>query len=134
EVRMPITILVVDDSPTLRGIVKIYMRPLQVEVMEADGGERALQLARLAVPTLIVADINMLGMDGITFVKQLRADASVEVRRIPVIFLTGDKSGELRQRAADAGANDFLEKPVKSGPLQEAVKRILDDGSDERTA
>ena len=40
---MPVTILVVDDSPTLRGIVKIYLRPLQVEVMEADGGERALR-------------------------------------------------------------------------------------------
>ena len=122
---MPITILVVDDSPTLRGIVKIYMRPLQVDVMEADGGERALQLARLAVPTLIVADINMPGMDGITFVKQLRADSRPEVRNIPVIFLTGDKSGELRQRAQEAGASDFLEKPVKSGPLQDAVKRIL---------
>ena len=117
---------------TLRGIVKIYMRPLQVEVMEADGGERALQLARLAVPTLIVADINMPGMDGITFVKQLRADSRPEVRNIPVIFLTGDKTGELRQRAALAGANDFLEKPVKSGPLQDAVKRIL--SSEEKTA
>jgi two-component system chemotaxis response regulator CheY len=122
---MPITILVVDDSPTLRGIVKIYMRPLQVDVMEADGGERALQLARLAVPTLIVADINMPGMDGITFVQKLRAEPRAEVRNIPVIFLTGEKSGELRKRAADAGANDFLEKPVKSAPLQEAVKRIL---------
>lgn len=120
------TILVVDDSPTLRGIVKIYMRPLQVEVMEADGGERALQLARLAVPALVVADINMPGMDGITFVKKLRAEPRAEVRRIPVIFLTGDKSGELRERAAEAGANDFLEKPVKSAPLQEAVRRILD--------
>ncbi len=122
---MSVTILVVDDSPTLRGIVKIYMRPLQVDVMEADGGERALQLARLAVPTLILADINMPGMDGITFVKQLRADSRAEVRGIPVIFLTGDKSGELRQRAQEAGASDFLEKPVKSGPLQDAVKRIL---------
>ena len=122
---MPVTILVVDDSPTLRGIVKIYMRPLQVEVMEADGGERALQLARLAVPTLIVADINMPGMDGITFVKHLRADARADVRGIPVIFLTGDKSSELREKAAAAGADDFLEKPVKSAPLQESVRRIL---------
>ena len=122
---MPITILVVDDSPTLRGIVKIYMRPLAVEVMEADGGERALQLARLAVPSLIVADINMPGMDGITFVKQLRADSRPEVRNIPVIFLTGEKTEEQRERAKAAGANDFLEKPVKSAPLQEAVRKIL---------
>ena len=129
---MAITILVVDDSPTLRGIVKIYLRPLHVDVMDADGGERALQLARLALPSLIVADINMPGMDGITFVKQLRADSRPEVRNIPVIFLTGDKTGELRQRAALAGANDFLEKPVKSGPLQDAVKRIL--SSEEKTA
>jgi two-component system chemotaxis response regulator CheY len=130
---MPVTILVVDDSPTLRGIVKIYMRPLQVEVMEADGGERALQLARLAVPAAIVADINMPGMDGLSFLRQLRADARSDVRRIPVIFLTGDKSGELREQAAEAGANDFLEKPVKSAPLQEAVKRVL-QGGEERTA
>ena len=122
---MPITILVVDDSPTLRGIVKIYMRPLAVEVMEADGGERALQLARLAVPSLIVADINMPGMDGITFVKQLRADSRPEVRNIPVIFLTGEKTEEQRARAKAAGANEFLEKPVKSGPLQDAVRKIL---------
>ncbi len=78
------------------------------------------------MPALVVADINMPGMDGITFVKKLRAEPRAEVRRIPVIFLTGDKSGELRERAAEAGANDFLEKPVKSAPLQEAVRRILD--------
>ena len=131
---MATTILVVDDSPTLRGIVKIYMRPLQVEVMEADGGERALQLARLAVPALIVADINMPGMDGITFLKGLRADPRAEVRKIPVVFLTGDKNSELRRRAAEAGADDFLEKPVKSGPLQEAVKKILDRKGAERSA
>ena len=131
---MNTTILVVDDSPTLRGIVKIYMRPLQLEVMEADGGERALQLARLAVPALIVADINMPGMDGLTFLRGLRAEPRAEVRRIPVIFLTGDKNSELRQRAAEAGADDFLEKPVKSGPLQEAVKKILDRRAAERGA
>jgi two-component system chemotaxis response regulator CheY len=131
---MAIAILVVDDSPTLRGIVKIYMRPLQVEVMEADGGARALELARLAVPTLILADINMPGMDGIEFVKQLRADPRQDVRRIPVIFLTGDKSSDLRARAAEAGADDFLEKPVKSGPLQDAVKRILERSTGERSA
>ena len=131
---MPTTILVVDDSPTLRGIVKIYMRPLQVEVMEADGGERALQLARLAVPSLIVADINMPGMDGISFLKTLRADPRPELRRIPVIFLTGDKNSELRQRAAEAGANDFLEKPVKSGPLQQAVRAALERSAAERSA
>ena len=130
---MPVTILVVDDSPTLRGIVKIYLRPLQVEVMEADGGERALQLARLAVPTLIIADINMPGMDGLAFLQQLRADGRAEVRKIPVVFLTGDRSSELRERAAAAGADDFLEKPVKSAPLQEAVRRLL-ERSGERTA
>lgn len=130
---MPVTILVVDDSPTLRGIVKIYLRPLQVEVMEADGGERALQLARLAVPTLIIADINMPGMDGLAFLQQLRADGRAEVRKIPVVFLTGDRSSELRERAAAAGADDFLEKPVKSAPLQEAVRRLLERRG-ERTA
>ena len=130
---MPVTILVVDDSPTLRGIVKIYLRPLQVEVMEADGGARALQLARLAVPTLIIADINMPGMDGLAFLQQLRADGRAEVRKIPVVFLTGDRSSELRERAAAAGADDFLEKPVKSAPLREAVRRLLERRG-ERTA
>jgi two-component system chemotaxis response regulator CheY len=119
------TVLLIDDSPTIRTIIKIYLMGRSFDFVEAEGGERGLQLARLMPIELVIADINMPGMDGLTFTKQLRADNNTKVRSLPVILLTGEKSEDLRTKGMEAGANAFIQKPVSSARLIEVVNQLL---------
>lgn len=122
---MPPTVLIVDDSPTIRGIAKIFLKPLSVEVMEAEEGSKALEMVRASVPAVAIVDVNMPGMDGLTFLRELRGDARPEIARLPVVLLTGDRSEETRRKGREAGATDFIEKPIKGAELQALVKKFL---------
>ena len=122
---MPRTVLIVDDSPTIRGFAKLFLKPLQVDVQEAEEGLQALELVRARPPDVIVVDINMPGMDGLAFTRELRGDARPEIAKLPVVLVTGDRSEQIRQKGRDAGATDFLEKPIKGPELQAMVKRFL---------
>ena len=122
---LPRAVLIVDDSPTIRGFAKIFLKALQVDVTEAEEGMQALELVRATPPAVIIVDINMPGMDGLTFTRELRGDARPEIARLPVILLTGDRSEQIRQKGRDAGATDFLEKPIKGAELQAMVRKFL---------
>ena len=122
---MPPTVLIVDDSPTIRGIAKIFLKPLSVDVMEAEEGTQALEMVRASVPAVAIVDVNMPGMDGLTFLRELRGDARPEIARLPVVLLTGDRSEETRRKGREAGATDFIEKPIKGAELQALVKKFL---------
>jgi len=118
-------VLLVDDSPTVRNIVKIYLMNLKVSTVEADDAARGLQILRLVPVSLVIADINMPGMDGITFVKEVRASAMPQVRSVPIVLLTAEKNVDLRQRGTEAGANAFIQKPVSHHELTETVRQFL---------
>jgi two-component system chemotaxis response regulator CheY len=118
-------VLLVDDSPTVRNIVKIYLMNLKVSTVEADDASRALQILRLVPVSLVIADINMPGMDGITFVKEVRASPMPQVRSVPILLLTAEKNTDLRQRGTEAGANAFIQKPVSHHELTETVRQFL---------
>jgi two-component system chemotaxis response regulator CheY len=125
EQRVPQTVLVIDDSSTIREIVKIYLSGKSFEFVEAESGDRGLQLARLMQVDLIIADVKMPGMDGLTFVRHLRSDEKAHLREVPVILLTGEKSEDLKTQGLEAGANAFIQKPVSSGRLKEVVGQLL---------
>ncbi|MGZ6143468.1 MAG: response regulator [Myxococcales bacterium] len=120
---MPRKVLIVDDSPTIRGFARIFLKPLQVEVAEAEEGLQALESVRAGPPDVIIVDINMPGMDGLAFTRELRADP--KIAGIPVVLLTGDRSEQIREKGREAGASDFLEKPIKGAELQAVVKKFL---------
>lgn len=122
---MSSNILLVDDSPTVRNIVKIYLMNLRSGFVEADEARRALQLLKLMPVSLIIADINMPGMDGITFCREVRQSTDAAIKNIPVILLTADKTEILRSRGAEAGCSDFILKPVTGSQLLESVRRFL---------
>lgn len=120
------TILLVEDSPTIRSIVRIYLMGLDLEFIEADRGDKALELLQQAQNvSLILADINMPGMDGLTFLKALRAHDKSSIKGLPVVLLTGERSDDVRLQCMTAGANDFVRKPVGSANLREVVQRHL---------
>jgi two-component system chemotaxis response regulator CheY len=111
------TVLVVDDSQTIREIVKVYLKGMDVDFVEAPEGARALALCRLMPVNLVVCDIKMPGMDGIEFTRQLRAEPEAERAKLPIILMTGEKEADLRERGLAAGANSFLNKPLSSQEL-----------------
>jgi two-component system chemotaxis response regulator CheY len=123
---LPRTVLIVDDSPTIRGFAKLFLKALPVEVAEAEEGKQALEIVRRNLPILAIVDVNMPGMDGLSFTRELRADPRPEVANLPVVLLTGDTGAELQQAGRAAGATGFLGKPIKGPELQALVKQYLE--------
>jgi two-component system chemotaxis response regulator CheY len=124
---VPRTVLVVDDSATIRGFARLLLKSLDVQVIEAEDGEKALAAARDASPALVLADVNMPVMDGLALTRELRKDKALKA--VPVLLLTGEKSDELQRKGRAAGANEFLTKPLQASELQAAVRRWLGDAA-----
>ncbi len=119
------TVLVVDDSPTHRSIIRVFLMGRSFVFLDAESGEQGLAIVHESPVDLVIADVNMPGMDGIEFVRTLRADKDKKIRRVPVIVLTAEKGDELVTRAIEAGADEFVRKPISSGALCDAVDRLL---------
>jgi two-component system chemotaxis response regulator CheY len=124
---VPRTVLVVDDSPTIRGFARLLLKSLDVQVIEAEDGEKALAAARDASPALVLADVNMPVMDGLALTRELRKDKALKA--VPVLLLTGEKSDDVQRKGRAAGANEFLTKPLQAAELQAAVRRWLGDAA-----
>lgn len=120
-------ILVVDDSATARNVLRRHLANLKMDSIEAEDATHALQLLHQVPVSLVIADINMPGMDGIDFLRELRTNAPPPLCDIPVVLITGEKGGDLRQRGLEAGANAVLLKPATRESIRAAVTRLLTD-------
>ena len=116
-------ILRVDDSKTIRLIVKRAFAPYDCTVCEATNGEEGLAAAANERPDLIVLDITMPVMDGVTMLTALKADPNL--KSIPVIMLTAESGRENVAYIAKLGVRDYLVKPFQDAQLIEKVKRVL---------
>lgn len=103
-------LLVVDDNPTNLGVISDYLEGCGFKILVARDGESALQKAQLAHPDLILLDVMMPGIDGFETCRRLKASA--ETREIPVIFMTALSSAEEKVRGFEAGAVDYVTKPL----------------------
>lgn len=121
------TVLIVDDSTTIRSVVKIHLLGCGFEFLEAESAERALQVLKLVHVDVVLADIRMPGMSGIDFLRAVRADARPRIRDVPVVLMTGEKAAGLREEGLAAGANGFLSKPVTGSELVGVVQDLLKD-------
>lgn len=114
------TILVVEDSPTMRQLISFAMKRIpNVRVSEATDGVDALKKLTSEKIDLIITDINMPVMDGIKLVGIVRGNPSY--KDIPIIIVTTEGAKEDRERALSIGANAFLSKPIQT---QELIKTI----------
>jgi two-component system cell cycle response regulator len=120
---MPTKILSVDDSKTIRMIVKRTFAPYDCVICEAANGEEGLAIAAAEKPDLIVLDITMPVMDGVTMLTKLKE--STELKSIPVIMLTAESGRENVAYIAKLGVRDYLVKPFKDDQLIEKVKRVI---------
>lgn len=109
-------ILVVDDEETIREVVRRYLEKENYVVLEAADGYQALDLIKQKSPDLIVLDLMLPGIDGLSLTEHIRQE-----RQIPIIMLTAKGEASDRIRGLDTGADDYITKPFSP---QEVVSRI----------
>ena len=121
------TILVADDDQDLVGYLKLRLEREGYQVLVANDGDEALELALDHRPDLAVIDVRMPNLDGVAVTRQIRAN---EDNRIPVILLTGETDEEHRSRGYEAGATDYLTKPFNDpDELVRHVRSALEAGA-----
>jgi len=116
-------ILIVDDDSTTRKLLGLYLKAKGYEVAYAENGLEGLQKLGTENPNLIISDLNMPYMDGIEFVKNVRADATWH--EIPILMVTTEGDPEERERAMSVGVNGYLVKPVTAELVTQNIKHIL---------
>jgi two-component system cell cycle response regulator len=117
----PPLILVVDDDWMNRELLQAHLDGY--EVMSANNGERALQMALVRPPDLVIVDVRMPGISGYEFCSRLRANEIIS--HVPVLMLSALEGEEPRKRALEAGANDLMNKPFDSVMLIERVRSFV---------
>lgn len=118
------TILIVDDSASLRKVAHLTLKTAGYQVEEAENGKHALDTLEGGVkPHLIICDVNMPVMDGITFVKEMKG--LPEYKFTPVIMLTTESSEEMKLEGQMAGAKAWLVKPFRPDVMLKAVQKLI---------
>lgn len=117
------SILTVDDSASIRQMVTYTLESTGHHVIEAIDGLDALKRAHDHKVDLVITDINMPNMDGIAFIKELRALPSYKY--IPILLLTTESSAEKKMEGKSAGATGWLVKPFDPEKLLATLRRIL---------
>jgi len=116
-------ILAVDDSASMRQMVAFTLKGAGHTVTDAADGQEALQKAKMGSFDLVLTDVNMPIMDGITLTKQLRALPAY--RFTPILVLTTEAGADKKGQGRAAGATGWLVKPFNPQQLLATVKKVL---------
>ncbi len=117
------TILAVDDSASMRQMVSFTLKGAGYTVTEAVDGQEALNKAKSQQFDLIITDVNMPIMDGITFIKNLRGESNYKFT--PMLMLTTESAADKKSQGKAAGATGWIVKPFNPDQLLTTVKKVL---------
>lgn len=120
---MSARILTVDDSASIRLTTNVALSGAGYSVTEAVNGAEGIEKATSGTYDLIVTDLNMPVMDGLTMIRELRKIPSQ--MGIPIIFLTTESDGSIKEQAKAAGATGWLTKPFDPQNLVKVVRKVL---------
>ena len=118
-------ILVVDDDTMSRKILAQLLTSAGYGCRDCEGGAQALQIIHAEPPSLLLLDFDMPGLNGAEVLKRLRSDSDPAVAQIPAIMLTGHGSEESEVRCLQAGADDFVTKPINAAVLRARIETQL---------
>lgn len=119
---MTITVLAVDDSPTMRKLISRALSEFNFVVHLAEDGIHGLEVLETCEPDVIITDINMPRLDGFGFVQAVRNGNHGS--HLPILALTTESAPELKQRARDAGATGWIVKPFDKDKLAAVIRRV----------
>nr|WP_281384355.1 response regulator [Pelagicoccus albus] len=117
--------MVIDDDRTTQGIVSKFLKQADYGTLAALRAEEARSLISEKKPELILCDVNMPGEDGITLCQRLKSDE--DTSDIPIIIFTGSTELNTMSRAFEAGANDYVVKPIRKAELLTRCKRQIEE-------
>ena len=117
------SILVVDDSETVRQVLQLTLVNAGFDVVEAEDGLAALDRLACNSVDMIITDLNMPNMDGLDLIKKVREDGAH--RFTPIVMLTTESAKNKKQAGREAGASGWIVKPFKPEQLLKVVKLVL---------
>ena len=116
-------ILAVDDSASMRQMVSFTLKGAGYQVDEASNGQEALSKAKSAKYDLVITDVNMPVMDGISLIRNLRAEAGYKFT--PLLMLTTESGADKKSEGKAAGATGWIVKPFNPDQLVATIKKVL---------
>ena len=117
------TILAVDDSASMRQMIKLTLRNAGYDVIEAGDGQQGLAQMRGGAVHMILTDLNMPVMDGMVFIRELRKLPAC--KGIPIVFVTTESDAEKKSQAKAAGATAWITKPFQPEQLVAVARKVL---------
>ena len=118
-----IRILVVDDEPDVLELVVFHLEKQQYKVAVADTGDKALKMARENLPSMLILDLMLPGINGLEICRLLKRDS--KTRNIPILMLTARAAEEDRVKGLELGAHDYVTKPFSPRELVLRIKNLL---------
>ena len=125
---MDYKILIADDEPEIRNLLRLYLENENYHVIEAEDGQRALDLLRAEQPALCILDIMMPNMDGIEATKTIRSLDRADAKSVPIIAMTANAFVEDMRKTKEAGMNEHLTKPVDGEKLLQVLYNYKKQG------
>jgi len=116
-------VLTVDDSPSIRQMIKVTLEPAGHHVIEAGDGAQGLEKAQSNRPDLVISDLNMPNMNGLELIRALRN--LPQLTGLPIVFLTTESNEAVKQEAKSAGATGWITKPFKPEQLLAVVAKLV---------
>ncbi|RJF79524.1 response regulator [Azospirillum cavernae] len=117
------TILSVDDSASMRQMVKLTLSTAGYQVVEAADGREALAKAKAGAFNMVLTDLNMPNMDGLSLIRELRGLPAY--RGVPIVFLTTESDAGKKNEAKAAGATAWIVKPFQQDQLLGVVRKVI---------
>ncbi|MFN2491918.1 MAG: response regulator [Pyrinomonadaceae bacterium] len=117
------TILVVDDFDDTRLLLRTWLQKKGYRVLEAKDGKQAIQTAETARPDLIIMDIEMPELDGLTATRTIRSLANFE--EIPIVAVSAYGADQFRNAALNAGCNEYVSTPFEPDELERIIRSLL---------
>jgi two-component system cell cycle response regulator DivK len=116
-------VLIADDNRASRDLIRAILKSVRCNIIEASHGQQALDLIQQERPDLVLLDIDMPGLDGLTVVKRIRENISLA--GLPVVAVTAFAMEGDREKAIAAGFTAYVTKPVRAAALRQQVQQLL---------
>jgi CheY-like chemotaxis protein len=125
--RMPLSILVVEDNDMNMQLVEYLLEEAGYEILKASSGEEALRLAASGSPSLVLMDIHLPGMDGLSVAREMKKSEGMS--GVPILALTAHAMRGDRDRFLEAGCDGYISKPIDVKTFIPSIRHYLPEGS-----